>query len=51
MTINKITESAIEEFAINLLEKQGYHYVYGPDIAPECDKQAELIADELTRKE
>jgi hypothetical protein len=25
----KITESAIEKFAIELLEKSGYHYVYG----------------------
>ena len=28
-----MTESAIEEFAIELLEKQGYRYVYGPGIA------------------
>ena len=32
---NKITESAIEQFAIELLEKSGYQYVYGPDIAPD----------------
>ncbi len=31
---NKITESEIEKFAIELLEKQGYEYVYAPDIAP-----------------
>ncbi len=37
MTPNKITESAIEELAIGLLEKQGYHYVYAPDIAPDSD--------------
>jgi type I restriction enzyme R subunit len=30
----RITESAIEAFAIELLEKQGYQYLYGPDIAP-----------------
>ncbi|TLD42081.1 MAG: Type I restriction-modification system, restriction subunit R [Candidatus Jettenia ecosi] len=35
MTTNKITESAIEQFAIELLEKSGYQYVYGPDIAPD----------------
>ncbi len=34
---NKITESAIETFAIELLEKQGYHYIYGPDIAPDSE--------------
>ena len=37
MTPNKITESEIEQFAIELLEKQGYHYVYAPDIAPDSD--------------
>ena len=37
MTPNKITESTIEQFAIELLEKQGYHYVYAPDIAPDSD--------------
>ncbi len=34
---DKITESAIEKFAIELLEKAGYQYVYGPDIAPDSD--------------
>ena len=33
--MNKLTESAIETFAIKLLEKQGYQYIYGPDIAPD----------------
>jgi len=37
MTPNKITESTIEQFAIELLEKQGYHYVCAPDIAPDSD--------------
>ena len=32
---NKITESAIEKFAVEMLEKQGYHYIYAPDIDPE----------------
>lgn len=35
--MNKITESAIETFAIELLEKQGYQYIYGPDISPDSD--------------
>ena len=35
--MNKITESAIEELAIELLEKSGYQYVYAPDIAPDSD--------------
>jgi type I restriction enzyme R subunit len=37
MTTNKITESAIEEFAIELLEKSGYQYIYAPDIAPDSE--------------
>ncbi|NQU81241.1 MAG: type I restriction endonuclease subunit R, partial [Bacteroidetes bacterium] len=34
---NKITESEIEQFAIELLEKQDYHYIYAPDIAFDSD--------------
>ena len=30
---NKLTESAIEDFAIKLFERLGYSYVYAPDIA------------------
>jgi type I restriction enzyme R subunit len=37
MTNSRITESAIEEFAIELLEKQGFQYAYGPDLAPDSD--------------
>jgi len=35
--MERITENAIEEFAIELLEKQGYHYLYAPSIAPDSD--------------
>jgi len=37
MTTTKITESEIEKFAIELLECQGYQYIYAPDIAPDSD--------------
>jgi type I restriction enzyme R subunit len=30
-----ITEDKIETLAIELLEKQGYKYIYAPDIAPD----------------
>ena len=30
-----LTEFKIEEFAIGLLQSEGYHYLYGPDIAPD----------------
>ncbi|MBW2738372.1 MAG: DEAD/DEAH box helicase, partial [Deltaproteobacteria bacterium] len=33
----KVTESAIEKFAIELLEKQGYQYIYAPSIAPDSE--------------
>jgi|GEM_PF-1362153 len=35
--MTRITESAIEEFAIELLKKSGYQYVYAPNIAPDSD--------------
>ena len=35
--MTKLTESAIENFAIELLEEQGYQYIYGPDIAPDSE--------------
>lgn len=33
----KITESAIEDMAVSLLEQQEFQYLYGPDIAPDSD--------------
>jgi len=32
--MERITENAIEKFAIELLEKQGYRYIYAPSIDP-----------------
>ena len=40
--MTKITESTIEKFAIELLENQGYQYIYAPSIALDmsaCDAQ------------
>jgi len=31
--MHKITENSIESFAIELLEKQDYQYIYAPSIA------------------
>ncbi len=52
---SRITESSIEEFAIELLKDQGYGYCAGPDIAPD-EEQSErksfeevLLLDRLTR--
>lgn len=33
--MTRITESHIEEFVIELLERQGYEYIYAPNIAPD----------------
>ncbi|MGD0951386.1 MAG: type I restriction endonuclease subunit R [Methanotrichaceae archaeon] len=33
----KITESDIEKFALEILEKHDYQYIYGPDIAPDSE--------------
>jgi hypothetical protein len=35
--MTRITESSIEEFAIELLEKSGYQYLCAPDIASDSD--------------
>jgi len=46
--MTKITESEIEKFAIELLEKQGFQYVYGPNIAPDSNTpERETFADVL----
>jgi len=43
----KLTESAIEEFAIKLFERQGYTYLYGPDIAPDGTSPERSHYDEV----
>ncbi len=35
--MSRITEQIIEDFAIGLLEKLGYEYLYAPNIAPDTD--------------
>jgi type I restriction enzyme R subunit len=35
--MTKLTESAIEAFAIELFQQLGFSYLYGPDIAPDGD--------------
>lgn len=44
---SKITESDIETLAIELLEKQGFQYVYGPDIAPDGNKPERSSFEEV----
>jgi len=35
--LSRLSESAIEDFAIKLFERLGYSYVYAPDIAPDSE--------------
>ncbi|AGX88486.1 type I restriction endonuclease subunit R [Candidatus Symbiobacter mobilis] len=49
--MDKLTESAIETFAIGLFEKLGYQYIYGPDIAPDSETpERERFEDVLLLK-
>lgn len=43
--MTRITESTIESFAIELLEKLGYESVYGPDIALDGDTSTGSMSD------
>ncbi|MFD2529338.1 type I restriction endonuclease subunit R [Polaribacter marinaquae] len=43
----KITENDIELYAIEELEKLGYSYIYGPDIAPDTDAQERTSFDQV----
>jgi type I restriction enzyme R subunit len=45
--MTKLTENAIEEFAIKLFEKLGYNYVYAPDIAPDGENPERSRYDEV----
>jgi type I restriction enzyme R subunit len=49
--MTKITENDIELFAIELLEKQGFEYVYGPDIAPEMERSERASFEEVVLKD
>lgn len=45
--MTKITENAIENLCIELLEKQGYEYIYAPDIAPGSDNPLRSSFEEV----
>jgi len=44
---DRLTESQIESFALELLSKQGYDYMFGPDVAPDSDNPARNSFDEV----
>jgi type I restriction enzyme R subunit len=43
----KLTESAIEDFAIEQFEQLGYQYIYGPNIAPDSETPERERWDEV----
>lgn len=45
--MTKLTESAIEDFAIKLFERLGYSYIHAPDIAPDGGKPERRRYDEV----
>ena len=45
--MSRITENVIENFCIELLEKQGYEYIYAPDIAPDSDNPLRSEFDDV----
>lgn len=45
--MTKLTESAIEDFAIKLFERLGYSYIHAPDIAPDGEKPERSRYDEV----
>ena len=49
--MSRLTESAIETFAIQLFERLGYDYIYAPDIAPDGDRPERSRYDEVILSE
>lgn len=44
---HKLTESIIENFAIELFQRLGYEYVYAPDIAPDSENPVRSSFEEV----
>ena len=49
--MSKITESAIEDFAIKLFEQHSYSYIHAPDIAPDGEIPERGHYDEVILKD
>lgn len=49
--MTKLTESNIEEFAVELFEQLGYKYFYGPDIAPKGEMMLRESLEEVVLKD
>lgn len=49
--MTRLTESNIEEFAVELFEQLGYKYFYGPDIAPDGEMMLRESLEEVVLKD
>ena len=49
--MERLTENAIEAFAIKLFERLGYSYIYAPEIAPDADRPERSRYDEVLLSE
>lgn len=49
--MTRLTESNIEEFAVELFEHLGYKYFYGPDIAPDGEMMLRESLEEVVLKD
>ncbi len=49
--MTKITENEIELFAIELLDKQGFKYIYAPNIAPDSESPMRESFEDVILKE
>ena len=47
--MSRLTESAIEDFAIKLFKRLGYDYVHAPDIAQDGERPERNRYDEVVR--
>jgi type I restriction enzyme R subunit len=45
--MSRLTESAIEEFALKLFERLGYNYLYAPEIAPDGERPERAAFDQV----
>ena len=45
--MTRISENTIEEFAVELLEGLGYHYIYAPEIAHDGDRPERISYEEV----
>ena len=48
--MTKITESEIEKFTIELLEKHGYQYIYAPSITPDMSAYNAQAGSDISKR-